>query len=239
MVWEEQLEYFRSLEEKFCFFTGGFNFSVCNRTEDPISCIISSHWIVVCDLMLLYIQFFLFNLQDFCPFFSLQFIFLYMVKHLSLCYLICCYQPDMLLLVRHYGSLIEVRILMRTQGKIYIYLSLSFKFLLLQQAHEFETQTGSQAGWWKQLSTLIRRSSLNMSRDVGYYWLRIIIYIIVSFCVGTIYFDVGTSYTAILARGACGAFISGFMTFMSIGGFPSFIEEMKVTIPFLCQCNGG
>ncbi|KAK8336595.1 hypothetical protein V6Z11_A09G134400 [Gossypium hirsutum] len=30
------------------------------------------------------------------------------------------------------------------------------------------------------------------------------------------------------ARGACGGFISGFMTFMSIGGFPSFIEELKV-----------
>ncbi|KAG5517500.1 hypothetical protein RHGRI_038039 [Rhododendron griersonianum] len=95
------------------------------------------------------------------------------------------------------------------------------------QTHEVETKTGSQAGWWMQLSTLIRRSSLNMSRDVGYYWLRLIIYILVSFGVGTIYFDVGTSYTAILARGACGAFISGFMTFMSIGGFPSFIEEMK------------
>ncbi|XP_058199261.1 ABC transporter G family member 15-like [Rhododendron vialii] len=96
------------------------------------------------------------------------------------------------------------------------------------QTHEVETKTGSQAGWWMQLSTLIRRSSLNMSRDVGYYWLRLIIYILVSFGVGTIYFDVGTSYTAILARGACGAFISGFMTFMSIGGFPSFIEEIKV-----------
>ncbi|KAF6151061.1 hypothetical protein GIB67_042396 [Kingdonia uniflora] len=31
------------------------------------------------------------------------------------------------------------------------------------------------------------------------------------------------------ARGAAGAFITGFMTFMSIGGFPSFVEEMKVT----------
>lgn len=71
-----------------------------------------------------------------------------------------------------------------------------------------------------------------MSRDVGYYWLRVIIYIVVSFCVGTIYFDVGTGYTAIIARGACGGFISGFMTFMSIGGFPSFIEEMKVISPF-------
>ncbi|XP_054799077.1 ABC transporter G family member 15-like [Prosopis cineraria] len=93
---------------------------------------------------------------------------------------------------------------------------------------EAETQTGSQASWWKQLVTLTTRSFVNMSRDVGYYWLRIIIYVIVSICVGTIYFDVGYSYTSILARGACGGFISGFMTFMSIGGFPSFIEEIKV-----------
>ena len=92
-----------------------------------------------------------------------------------------------------------------------------------------EAPKGSQASWWKQLSTLTRRSFVNMSRDIGYYWLRIIIYIVVSICVGTIYFDVGTGHTAILARGACGGFISGFMTFMSIGGFPSFIEEMKVS----------
>ncbi|KAF3683018.1 ABC transporter G family member 11 [Capsicum annuum] len=31
-----------------------------------------------------------------------------------------------------------------------------------------------------------------------------------------------------VARGACAAFIIGFMTFMSIGGFPSFVEDMKV-----------
>lgn len=67
-----------------------------------------------------------------------------------------------------------------------------------------------------------------MSRDFGYYWLRIIVYIVVSICVGSVFHDVGTDYHAILARGACGGFISGFMTFMSIGGFPSFIEEMKV-----------
>ncbi|KAG6679242.1 hypothetical protein I3842_14G120300 [Carya illinoinensis] len=72
------------------------------------------------------------------------------------------------------------------------------------------------------------QSFVNMYRDVGYYWLRIIIYIILSICVGTIFFDVGTSYTSILARGACGGFLAGFMTFMSIGGFPSFLEEMKV-----------
>jgi hypothetical protein len=100
---------------------------------------------------------------------------------------------------------------------------------MLQEEHVNEIKSGSQASWWKQLSTLLRRSSLNMSRDVVYYWLRICIYIVVSICVGTIYFDVGTGYTAIFARAACGGFITGFMTFMSIGGFPSFIEEMKVS----------
>lgn len=91
-----------------------------------------------------------------------------------------------------------------------------------------EAQTGSQATWWKQLKTLTRRSFVNMSRDVGYYWIRIITYIVVSICVGTIYYDIGLGYSSILARGACGGFITGFMTFMSIGGFPNFIEEMKV-----------
>ncbi|KAL8099593.1 hypothetical protein AgCh_032015 [Apium graveolens] len=96
------------------------------------------------------------------------------------------------------------------------------------QGMEIELLSGSQAGWWKQLRTLTKRSFVNMNRDIGYYWSRIVIYIVVSLCVGTIYYDVGTGYTAILARGACGGFITGFMTFMSIGGFPSFIEEMKV-----------
>ncbi|CAI0450165.1 unnamed protein product [Linum tenue] len=93
---------------------------------------------------------------------------------------------------------------------------------------EVQTRKRSPASWWKQLSTLTRRSFLNMSRDIGYYWARIVIYIVVSICVGTIYYNLGHGYTSILARVACGGFITGFMTFMSIGGFPSFIEEMKI-----------
>ncbi|XP_014493690.2 ABC transporter G family member 15-like [Vigna radiata var. radiata] len=93
---------------------------------------------------------------------------------------------------------------------------------------DFESKSKCKAKWWKQLLVLTQRSFVNMSRDVGYYWIRITIYIALSLCVGTIFYEVGSSYGAIFARGACGAFISGFMTFMSIGGFPSFIEEMKV-----------
>ncbi|KAK3026356.1 hypothetical protein RJ639_042653 [Escallonia herrerae] len=100
--------------------------------------------------------------------------------------------------------------------------------ILITEGLHMETTIGSQATWSKQLCTLTRRSFVNMCRDFGYYWLRIVVYLAVSFCVGTVFFDIGTSYNAILARGACGGFISGFMTFMSIGGFPSFIEEMKI-----------
>ncbi|XP_042044680.1 ABC transporter G family member 15-like isoform X3 [Salvia splendens] len=97
-----------------------------------------------------------------------------------------------------------------------------------EMSNFIEAIKGSHASWWKQLVTLTRRSFVNMCRDVGYYWSRIVIYTIVSVCVGTLFYDVGTSYTAIFARGACGGFVTGFMTFMSIGGFPSFIEEMKI-----------
>lgn len=31
------------------------------------------------------------------------------------------------------------------------------------------------------------------------------------------------------ARGSCASFVFGFVTFMSIGGFPSFVEDMKVS----------
>lgn len=87
---------------------------------------------------------------------------------------------------------------------------------------------GSQASFLMQACMLTKRSFVNMSRDFGYYWLRLVIYLVVTICIGTIYLNVGTSYNSILARGSCASFVFGFVTFMSIGGFPSFVEDMKV-----------
>ncbi|XP_050380286.1 ABC transporter G family member 11 [Argentina anserina] len=87
---------------------------------------------------------------------------------------------------------------------------------------------GSQASFLMQTFTLTKRSLVNMSRDFGYYWLRLVIYIVVVVCIGTIYLNIGTGYASILARGSCASFVFGFVTFMSIGGFPSFVEDMKV-----------
>ncbi|XP_043700169.1 ABC transporter G family member 11 [Telopea speciosissima] len=87
---------------------------------------------------------------------------------------------------------------------------------------------GTQASFFMQAFTLTKRSFVNMSRDFGYYWLRLVIYILVTLCIGSIYLNVGTGYNSILARGSCASFVFGFVTFMSIGGFPSFVEDMKV-----------
>jgi hypothetical protein len=86
----------------------------------------------------------------------------------------------------------------------------------------------SSANWWKQLSTLTKRSFLNMNRDLGYYWLRIIFYILTGITIGTLFFHIGTDNSSILARGKCVSFIYGFMIALSCGGLPFFIEELKV-----------
>jgi hypothetical protein len=59
---------------------------------------------------------------------------------------------------------------------------------------------GSQAGFIRQSFTLTRRSFVNMSRDIGYYWLRLVIYIVLSICLGTIYWRVGLEFSSILVK---------------------------------------
>ncbi|CAL9753174.1 unnamed protein product [Musa acuminata subsp. burmannicoides] len=86
----------------------------------------------------------------------------------------------------------------------------------------------NQASFMTQSLVLTGRSFVNMYRDLGYYWLRFAIYIALCLCVGTIYHDVGHSFGSIQARGSMLMFTAAFLTFMAIGGFPSFVEDMKI-----------
>ncbi|CAN6211009.1 unnamed protein product [Urochloa humidicola] len=85
-----------------------------------------------------------------------------------------------------------------------------------------------QPSFLTQSLVLTKRSFVNMYRDLGYYWLRFAIYIMLCLCVGTIFYDVGHSYGSIQARGSMLNFVAAFLTFMAIGGFPSFVEDMKI-----------
>ncbi|KAL6222898.1 hypothetical protein ACLB2K_006288 [Fragaria x ananassa] len=87
---------------------------------------------------------------------------------------------------------------------------------------------GSQSNFITQCLVLTKRSFVNMYRDLGYYWLRLAIYIALCLCVGTIFHHIGSNYGSIQARASMLMFVSGFLTFMSIGGFPSFVEDMKI-----------
>ncbi|OVA15689.1 ABC transporter-like [Macleaya cordata] len=89
-------------------------------------------------------------------------------------------------------------------------------------------EKGSQASFITQSLVLTRRSFVNMYRDLGYYWLRLAIYIALCLCVGTIFYDIGHSFGSIQARGSMLMFVAAFLTFMAIGGFPSFVEDMKI-----------
>ncbi|CAJ1936078.1 unnamed protein product [Sphenostylis stenocarpa] len=84
------------------------------------------------------------------------------------------------------------------------------------------------AGFLNQCSVLTKRSFVNMYRDLGYYWLRLAIYVALAISLATIFYNLGTSYDSIKDRGSLVAYINGFLTFMTIGGFPSFVEVMKV-----------
>ncbi|XP_048546705.1 ABC transporter G family member 1-like isoform X2 [Triticum urartu] len=86
----------------------------------------------------------------------------------------------------------------------------------------------NQASFVTKVFVLTRRSFVNMYRDVGYYWLRLGIYISISLCLGTIYYNFGYGYDSIRSRSSMLMFTSGLLTLMAIGGFPSFVEEMKI-----------
>ncbi|XP_021281847.1 LOW QUALITY PROTEIN: ABC transporter G family member 15-like [Herrania umbratica] len=100
------------------------------------------------------------------------------------------------------------------------------EFALLEE--NCSTSNASKPSWSEQLRTLIRRSSLNICRDIGYYWLRIVFYILVSLSAGSFFSNIGTSNSAILLRGKFDGFIYGLMIVLSIGGLPFFSEEIKV-----------
>ncbi|KAF3675987.1 hypothetical protein FXO38_04515 [Capsicum annuum] len=58
-----------------------------------------------------------------------------------------------------------------------------------------------------------------MYRDLGYYWLRFLIYLALCLCIGTVFHEIGSGYGSIQARSSMLVFVVGFLTFMAIGGF--------------------
>ncbi|EEE50616.1 hypothetical protein OsJ_30813 [Oryza sativa Japonica Group] len=93
----------------------------------------------------------------------------------------------------------------------------------------------NRPGFVTKTLVLTRCSFVNMYRDIGYYWLRLAIYVCITVCLGTIFYHVGYGPDSIQARSHMLMFIATLLTFMAIGGFPSFVEDMKI---FRKRLNG-
>ncbi|KAL3715809.1 hypothetical protein ACJRO7_007544 [Eucalyptus globulus] len=91
-----------------------------------------------------------------------------------------------------------------------------------------QSNKNTNSSKWKKLRILTHRSFINMYRDIGYSWLRIMFHVLSSISTGTLYFDIGYDNGAIINRGKCVSFIYGFMICLSCGGVPFFDEELKV-----------
>ncbi|XP_071688925.1 ABC transporter G family member 1-like [Rutidosis leptorrhynchoides] len=91
-----------------------------------------------------------------------------------------------------------------------------------------EIKRSLQPSFVTQCLVLSQRSFINMYRDLGYYWLRLGIYIALGIALGTVFYQIGYSFGSIKARVSLIMFVSTFLTILAIGGFPSFVEEIKV-----------
>ncbi|CAA0828319.1 ABC transporter G family member 11 [Striga hermonthica] len=89
------------------------------------------------------------------------------------------------------------------------------------------TEKDGQATLFTQCLILTKRSFINMYRDLGYYWLRFAIYIALCTGLGSVFYNIRNSYNFIHERGSLLMFVASLLTIMAIGGFPSFVHDLK------------
>ncbi|KAG6415362.1 hypothetical protein SASPL_122773 [Salvia splendens] len=82
------------------------------------------------------------------------------------------------------------------------------------------------------IAILTWRSLLIMSREWKYYWLRLVIYMFLALCIGTVFSGLGHSLSSVGTRvGAVFLFIS-FTSLLSIAGVPAQLKDIKI---FICE----
>ncbi|KAI3450605.1 hypothetical protein Pfo_007270 [Paulownia fortunei] len=78
------------------------------------------------------------------------------------------------------------------------------------------------------IAVLTWRSLLIMSREWKYYWLRLILYMFLALCIGTVFSGLGHSLSSVGTRvGAVFLFVS-FTSLLSIAGVPAQLKEIKI-----------
>ncbi|KVH93417.1 hypothetical protein Ccrd_004533 [Cynara cardunculus var. scolymus] len=125
-------------------------------------------------------------------------------------------------------QVIDILVESYKSSEIYMEVQSEVASICGQEGDLIEKKRSLRASSITQCMVLAKRSFINMYRDVGYYWLRLGIYIALGFALGTVFYNIGSGFGSLNARLSLLMFVSSFLTILAIGGFPSFVEEMKV-----------
>ncbi|KAK1266374.1 ABC transporter G family member 3 [Acorus gramineus] len=77
------------------------------------------------------------------------------------------------------------------------------------------------------VAILTWRSLLIMSRDWKYFWLRLVLYVLLTLSIGTTFFNLGHSLSSVMVRVAAVFIFVSFTSLFSISGLPAHIREIK------------
>lgn len=78
------------------------------------------------------------------------------------------------------------------------------------------------------VAVLTWRSLLIMSREWKYYWLRLILCMILTLCVGTVFSGLGHSLSSVVTRVAAIFVFVSFNSLLNIAGVPALMKEIKI-----------
>ncbi|KAJ7981037.1 ABC transporter G family member 3 [Quillaja saponaria] len=85
-----------------------------------------------------------------------------------------------------------------------------------------------KAGNATRIAVLTWRSLLVMSREWKYYWLRLILYMLLTLCIGTVFSGLGHSLSSVVTRVAAIFVFVSFCSLLSIAGIPALVKEIKI-----------
>nr|KAJ0198817.1 hypothetical protein LSAT_V11C600315920 [Lactuca sativa] len=86
------------------------------------------------------------------------------------------------------------------------------------------------------IAVLTWRSFLIMSRELKYYWLRLILCMMLSLCIGTMFSGLGHSLLSVEMRVAAIFLFISFTSLLSVVGVPMQLKEVKV---YACEDSNG
>ncbi|XP_010521732.1 PREDICTED: ABC transporter G family member 3 [Tarenaya hassleriana] len=78
------------------------------------------------------------------------------------------------------------------------------------------------------VAVLTWRSLLIMSREWKYYWLRLVLYMILTLCIGTVFSGLGHSLSSVVTRVSAVFVFVSFASLLGIAGMPSLLKEIKI-----------